>query len=81
MSKLAEKQQLIDIIAGKEKIYSQMIYTMGYQRLVKASSKEEAISKFQNDHPDIIADDEVVDCDDHSEVIEMDMEVAELYGE
>ena len=24
MTKLAEKQQLIDIIAGKEKIYSQM---------------------------------------------------------
>ena len=81
MKKLAEKKQLIDIIAGKEKIYSQMIYTLGYQRLVKATSKEEAISKFQNDHPDVIADDEVVDCDDHSDVIEMEMEVAELYGE
>ena len=81
MGHLAEKQKLIDIIKGKEKIYSQMIYTLGYQRLVKATSKEEAISKFQNDHPDVIADDEVVDCDDHSDVIEMEMEVAELYGE
>jgi hypothetical protein len=81
MAKLAEKQQLIDALKGEEKIYSQMIYTMGFQRLVKATSKEEAISKFQNDHIDIIADDEVVDCDDHSDVVEMDMEVAELYGE
>jgi hypothetical protein len=81
MAKLAEKQQLIDALKGEEKIYSQMIYTMGFQRLVKATSKEEAISKFQNDHIDIIADDENVDCDDHSEVVEMDMEVAELYGE
>jgi len=81
MSHLDEKQALIDIISGKEKIYSQMVYTMGFQRLVKATSKEEAISKFQNDHPDVIADDENVDCDDHSDVVEMDMEVAELYGE
>jgi hypothetical protein len=54
---------------------------MGFQRLVKATSKEEAISKFQNDHIDVIADDENVDCDDHSEVVETDMEVTELYGE
>ena len=81
MAKLADKQQLIDIIQGKEKIYSQMVYTMGFQRLVKATSKEEAISKFQNDHIDVIADDENVDCDDHSEVVETDMEVTELYGE
>jgi hypothetical protein len=81
MAKLAEKQQLIDALKGEEKIYSQMIYTMGFQRLVKAISKEEAISKFQMDHIDIIADEENVDCDDHSEVVEMDMEVAELYGE
>jgi hypothetical protein len=47
MSHLDEKQQLIDIIKGEEKIYSQMVYTMGFQRLVKATSKEEAISKFQ----------------------------------
>ena len=80
MSHLDEKQKLIDIIQGKEQIYSQMVYTMGFQRLVKATSKEEAISKFQNDHIDIIADEENVDCDDHSEVVEMDMEVAELYG-
>jgi hypothetical protein len=52
MSHLDEKQQLIDIIKGEEKIYSQMVYTMGFQRLVKATSKEEAISKFQNDHID-----------------------------
>ena len=81
MSHLDEKQQLIDIIKGEEKIYSQMVYTMGFQRLVKATSKEEAISKFQNDHIDVIADDENVDCEDHSEVVEMDMEVTELYGE
>jgi len=81
MAKLAEKQQLIDALKGEEKIYSQMIYTMGFQRLVKATSKEEAISKFQNDHIDIIADDENVDCDDHSEVVETDLEVTELYGE
>ena len=81
MAKLADKQQLIDIIQGKEKIYSQMVYTMGFQRLVKATSKEEAISKFQMDHIDVIADDENVDCDDHSEVVETDMEVTELYGE
>jgi len=81
MAKLADKQQLIDIIQGKEQIYSQMVYTMGFQRLVKATSKEEAISKFQMDHIDVIADDENVDCDDHSEVVETDMEVAELYGE
>jgi hypothetical protein len=81
MSDLYEKQQLIDIIKGEEKIYSQMVYTMGFQRLVKATSKEEAIHKFQTDHPDIIADDENVDCDDHSEVVEMHMEVTELYGE
>jgi hypothetical protein len=81
MAKLAEKQQLIDALKGEEKIYSQMIYTMGFQRLVKATSKEEAISKFQNDHIDVIADDENVDCDDHSEVVETDMEVTELYGE
>ena len=81
MAKLADKQQLIDIIQGKEQIYSQMVYTMGFQRLVKATSKEEAISKFQYDHIDVIADDENVDCDDHSEVVETDMEVAELYGE
>ena len=81
MAKLADKQQLIDIIQGKEQIYSQMVYTMGFQRLVKATSKEEAISKFQMDHIDVIADDENVDCDDHSEVVEMDMEVTELYGE
>ena len=81
MSHLDEKQQLIDIIKGEEKIYSQMVYTMGFQRLVKATSKEGAISKFQNDHIDVIADDENVDCDDHSEVVETDMEVTELYGE
>ena len=81
MAKLADKQQLIDTLRGKEKIYSQMVYTMGFQRLVKATSKEEAISKFQNDHIDVIADDENVDCEDHSEVVEMEMEVAELYGE
>jgi len=81
MAKLADKQQLIDALKGEEKIYSQMIYTMGFQRLVKATSKEEAISKFQNDHIDIIADDENVDCDDHSEVVETDLEVTELYGE
>jgi hypothetical protein len=81
MAKLAEKQQLIDALKGEEKIYSQMVYTMGFQRLVKATSKEEAISKFQMDHIDIIADDENVDCDDHSEVVETDMEVTELYGE
>ena len=81
MAKLEDKQQLIDIIQGKEQIYSQMVYTMGFQRLVKATSKEEAISKFQMDHIDVIADDENVDCDDHSEVVETDMEVAELYGE
>jgi hypothetical protein len=81
MSHLDEKQKLIDIISGKEQIYSQMVYTMGFQRLVKATSKEEAISKFQNDHIDVIADDENVDCEDHSEVVETDMEVTELYGE
>ena len=81
MAKLADKQQLIDIIKGEEQIYSQMVYTMGFQRLVKATSKEEAISKFQMDHIDVIADDENVDCDDHSEVVETDMEVTELYGE
>ena len=81
MAKLADKQQLIDIIQGKEQIYSQMVYTMGFQRLVKATSKEEAISKFQMDHIDVIADDENVDCDDHSEVVETDMEVTEVYGE
>ena len=81
MAKLAEKQQLIDALKGEEKIYSQMIYTMGFQRLVKATSKEEAISKFQMDHIDVIADDENVDCEDHSEVVETDMEVTELYGE
>ena len=81
MSDLYEKQQLIDIIKGEEKIYSQMVYTMGFQRLVKATSKEEAIGKFQNDHIDVIADDENVDCEDHSEVVETDMEVTELYGE
>ena len=81
MSDLYEKQQLIDIIKGEEKIYSQMVYTMGFQRLVKATSKEEAISKFQNDHIDVIADDENVDCDDHSEVVETDIEVTEVYGE
>ena len=81
MAKLADKQQLIDIIKGKEQIYSQMVYTMGFQRLVKATSKEEAISKFQMDHIDVIADDENVDCDDHSEVVETDIEVTEVYGE
>ena len=81
MAKLADKQQLIDTLRGEEKIYSQMVYTMGFQRLVKATSKEEAISKFQMDHIDVIADDENVDCEDHSEVVETDMEVAELYGE
>ena len=81
MAKLADKQQLMDTLKGDEKIYSQMVYTMGFQRLVKATSKEGAISKFRNDHIDVIADDEVVDCEDHSEVVEMDMEVAELYGE
>ena len=81
MSHLDEKQKLIDIIQGKEQIYSQMVYTMGFQRLVKATSKEEAISKFQNDHPDVLTDNENVDCEDHSDVFEMDMEVAELYGE
>ena len=81
MAKLADKQQLIDTLRGEEKIYSQMVYTMGFQRLVKATSKEEAISKFQMDHIDVIADDENVDCDDHSEVVETDLEVAELYGE
>ena len=81
MAKLADKQQLIDTLRGEEKIYSQMVYTMGFQRLVKATSKEEAISKFQNDHIDVIADDENVDCEDHSEVVETDMEVTELYGE
>ena len=81
MAKLADKQQLIDTLRGEEKIYSQMVYTMGFQRLVKATSKEEAISKFQLDHIDVIADDENVECEDHSEVVEMDMEVAELYGE
>ena len=81
MAKLEDKQQLIDIIQGKEQIYSQMVYTMGFQRLVKATSKEEAISKFQMDHIDVIADDENVDCDDHSEVVETDIEVTELYGE
>jgi hypothetical protein len=81
MSHLDENQKLIDIIQGKEQIYSQMVYTMGFQRLVKATSKEEAISKFQNDHIDVIADDENVDCDDHSEVVETDLEVTELYGE
>ena len=81
MAKLADKQQLIDTLRGEEKIYSQMVYTMGFQRLVKATSKEEAISKFQMDHIDVIADDENVDCDDHSEVVETEMEVAELYGE
>ena len=81
MAKLADKQQLIDTLRGEEKIYSQMVYTMGFQRLVKATSKEEAISKFQNDHIDVIADDENVDCDDHSEVVETDIEVTEVYGE
>ena len=81
MAKLEDKQQLIDIIKGEEQIYSQMVYTMGFQRLVKATSKEEAISKFQMDHIDVIADDENVDCDDHSEVVETDIEVTELYGE
>lgn len=81
MAKLADKQQLIDTLRGEEKIYSQMVYTMGFQRLVKATSKEEAISKFQMDHIDVIADDENVDCEDHSEVVETDMEVTELYGE
>jgi hypothetical protein len=81
MAKLADKQHLIDTLRGEEKIYSQMVYTMGFQRLVKATSKEEAISKFQMDHIDVIADDENVDCDDHSEVVETDMEVTELYGE
>ncbi len=81
MAKLADKQQFIDTLRGEEKIYSQMVYTMGFQRLVKATSKEEAISKFQMDHIDVIADDENVDCDDHSEVVETDMEVTELYGE
>ena len=81
MAKLADKQQLIDTLRGEEQIYSQMVYTMGFQRLVKATSKEEAISKFQMDHIDVIADDENVDCDDHSEVVETDMEVTELYGE
>lgn len=81
MAKLADKQQLIDTLRGEEKIYSQMVYTMGFQRLVKATSKEEAMSKFQMDHIDVIADDENVTCEDHSEVVEMEMEVAELYGE
>ena len=81
MAKLADKQQLIDTLRGEEKIYSQMVYTMGFQRLVKATSKEEAISKFQMDHIDVIADDENVDCDDHSEVVETDIEVTEVYGE
>ena len=81
MAKLEDKQQLMDTLRGEEKIYSQMVYTMGFQRLVKATSKEEAISKFQLDHIDVIADDENVECEDHSEVVEMDMEVAELYGE
>jgi len=81
MAKSADQQALIDILKGKEQIYSQMVYTMGFQRLVKATSKEEAIHKFQTDHPDIIADNENVDCDDQSEVVEMHMEVSELYGE
>lgn len=81
MAKLADKQQLMDTLRGEEKIYSQMVYTMGFQRLVKATSKEEAMSKFQMDHIDVIADDENVECEDHSEVVDMDMEVAELYGE
>ena len=81
MAKLADKQQLIDTLRGEENIYSQMVYTMGFQRLVKATSKEEAISKFQMDHIDVIADDENVDCDDHSEVVETDIEVTEVYGE
>ena len=81
MSHLDEKQQLIDIIKGEEQIYSQMVYVMGFQRLVKATSKEEALRKFQQDHTDVIADDENVDCDDHSDVVEMETEVAELYGE
>ena len=81
MAKLEDKQQLMDTLRGEEKIYSQMVYTMGFQRLVKATSKEEAISKFQLDHMDVIADDENVDCDDHSEVVETDIEVTEVYGE
>ena len=81
MTKLADKQQLMDILKGKEKIYSQMVYTMGYQRLVKATSLEQAIHKFRIDHPDVISDDENVDCEDHSEVVEIDQEVSELYGE
>ena len=81
MSHMDDKQTLIDIIRGKEQIYSQMVYVMGYQRLVKATSKEEALRKFQQDHPDIITDNDHVDCEDHSEVIEMDMEISELYDE
>ena len=82
MGHLAEKQKLIDIIQGKEQMYSRMHYVLGYEQFVKATSKEEAEAKFRHKHSDVIDTGEAVDCDTDSEVWELEeVPVEEYYGE
>ena len=67
---------------SEEKIYSQMRYTAGYQKLVRAHSPEEAQQKFKLDHEDVIHDEELdydVDIDDSEVVEQEDLEVGEIY--
>lgn len=82
MEHLEEKQKLMDIIAGKEKMYSRSIYVMSMDQYVKAKSLEEAEEKFQMGHPDVIDPGDTQDCEHDGGVWEMeDITVEEYYGE
>lgn len=79
MAHLAEKQALMDIIRGKEKMYSRSQYVMYQEQYVKATSLEEAKRKFQDNHKDVISPGEVTDCDVDGEVWEMEETPVEDY--
>lgn len=64
-----------------EKIYSRLKYYMAEVQYVKAHSLEEAQQKFNNDHEDIITNDDGIECEDYSQPMEEeDLEVEEVYS-
>lgn len=64
-----------------EKIYSRLKYYMGVEQYVKAHSLEEAQQKFNNDHEDVITNDDGIECEDYSRPMEVeDLDVEEVYS-
>ena len=74
-----EKKILMEQIRGPERMFSRTVYTFGYQEWVKASSLEEAQKKFEEQHDDIISDEEGFETDFVSEIYENEDAAVEDY--